>query len=172
VLSNAFTARRERTIGVSNFRIEDLEALERQTATRPTVNQIELHPRLQQAALRAWHGEHGIATEAWSPFAQGEALGDPAIVAIAASHAKAPAQVILRWQLELGDVVIPKSVTPERIRQNIDIFAFELSAEELSEIGRLDRGGRIGPNPATFVTPSSPLTEGAPLIRMRAGNPE
>ena len=142
-----------RTIGVSNFRVEDLERLERETRTRPTVNQIELHPRLQQAELRAWHAEHGIATEAWSPLAQGALLSDPTIVEIAERHGKTAAQTILRWHLQLGNVVIPKSVTPERIGQNIDIFDFELSVEEMAAIEHLDSGERIGPNPATFTAP-------------------
>jgi 2,5-diketo-D-gluconate reductase A len=124
-----------RTIGVSNFRIEDLELLERETETRPTVNQVELHPRLQQADLRAWHAEHGIVTEAWSPLARGELVDDETIVAIAREHGKTPAQVILRWHLQIGNVAIPKSVTPERIRENIDIFDFELSGEDLAAIG-------------------------------------
>ncbi|MFL5900174.1 MAG: aldo/keto reductase [Solirubrobacterales bacterium] len=142
-----------RTIGVSNFRIEDLKLLDRETETRPTVNQIELHPRMQQADLRAWDAEHGIATEAWSPLAQGALLDDETIGDIAARHGKTPAQAILRWHLQLGNVVIPKSVTPERIRENIDIFDFELSDEDLAAIGSLDSGGRIGPDPATFVAP-------------------
>ncbi len=124
-----------RTIGVSNLRIEDLHLLERETETRPTVNQVELHPRLQQADLRAWHAEHGIATEARSPLAQGELLDDETIGEIAARHGKSPAQAILRWHLQLGNVVIPKSVTPERIRENIAIFDFELSDEEMTTIG-------------------------------------
>ncbi len=140
-----------RTIGVSNFRIEDLELLERKTETRPTINQVELHPRFQQADLRAWHTEHDIVTEAWSPLAQGNLLDDETIVRLAKSHGKTPAQVILRWHLQLGNVVIPKSVTPERIRENIDLFDFELSDEELAAIGGLDSGTRIGPSPATFV---------------------
>ncbi len=144
---------RARTIGVSNFRIEDLERLEVETDTRPTVNQIELHPRLQQPGLRAWHAEHGIATEAWSPLAQGELLDDETIVAIAEQHGKTPAQAILRWHLQLGNVVFPKSVTPERIRENIEIFDFELSDAEMAEFERLDRGERIGPDPGTFVSP-------------------
>jgi 2,5-diketo-D-gluconate reductase A len=142
-----------RTIGVSNFRIEDLERLERETDTRPTVNQVELHPRFQQAELRAWHAEHGIATEAWSPLAQGELLGEETIVRIAERHGKTPAQAILRWHLQIGNVVIPKSVTPERIHENLELFDFELSDEELAAIARLDGGGRIGPDPSTFVTP-------------------
>jgi 2,5-diketo-D-gluconate reductase A len=140
-----------RTIGVSNFRIEDLELLERETGTRPTINQVELHPHFQQADLRAWHAEHGIATEAWSPLAQGELLDDETIVRLAESHGKTPAQVILRWHLQLGNVVIPKSVTPERIRENIDLSDFELSPREMAAIENLDSGSRIGPQPATFV---------------------
>lgn len=142
-----------RTIGVSNFRIEDLELLEQETEARPTINQVELHPHFQQAELRAWHAQHGIATEAWSPLAQGELLDEMTIVRLAESHGKAPAQVILRWHLQLGNVVIPKSVTPERIRENIDLFDFELSHREMAAIGDLDRGSRIGPRPATFVAP-------------------
>jgi len=144
---------RTRTIGVSNFRIEDLERLEVETDSRPTVNQIELHPRLQQADLRAWHAEHEVATEAWSPLAQGELLDDETITAIAERHDKTPAQAILRWHLQLGNVVFPKSVTPERIRENIEIFDFELSDAEMAEFERLDRGERIGPDPGTFVSP-------------------
>jgi len=144
---------RARTIGVSNFRVEDLERLEAETDVRPTVNQIELHPRLQQVELRAWHGDHGVITEAWSPLAQGELLDDETIVAIAEQHGKTPAQAVLRWHLQLGNVVFPKSVTPERIRENIELFDFELSDAEMAEFERLDRGERIGPDPGTFVSP-------------------
>jgi 2,5-diketo-D-gluconate reductase A len=144
---------RARTIGVSNFRIEDLERLEAETEVRPTVNQIELHPRLQQAELRTWHADHGIVTEAWSPLAQGELLDDETIVAIAERHGKTPAQAVLRWHLQLGNVVFPKSVTPERIRENVEIFDFELGGAEMAEFERLDRGERIGPDPGTFVSP-------------------
>jgi 2,5-diketo-D-gluconate reductase A len=144
---------RARTIGVSNFRVEDLERLEAETDVRPTVNQIELHPRLQQAELRSWQADHGILTEAWSPLAQGELLDDETIAAIAERHGKTPAQAILRWHLQLGNVVFPKSVTPERIRQNIELFDFELSDAEMAEFERLDRGERIGPDPGTFVSP-------------------
>jgi 2,5-diketo-D-gluconate reductase A len=142
-----------RTIGVSNFRVEDLERLEAETDTRPTVNQIELHPRLQQAELRAWHADHEVVTEAWSPLAQGELLDDGTIIAIAERHGRTPAQAILRWHLQLGNVVFPKSVTPERIRENLGLFDFELSDEEMAEFERLDRGERIGPDPETFVSP-------------------
>jgi 2,5-diketo-D-gluconate reductase A len=144
---------RARTIGVSNFRVPDLERLEAETETRPTINQIELHPRFQQAELRAWHAGHGIATEAWSPLAQGDLLDEEAIVRVAEAHGKTPAQAILRWHLQLGNVVIPKSATPERIRENIELFDFELSDDEMAAFARLDGGGRIGPDPDRFVAP-------------------
>ncbi|HET7510035.1 MAG TPA: aldo/keto reductase [Solirubrobacterales bacterium] len=139
-----------RSIGVSNFRVEDLERLDREAEAMPTVNQIELHPRLQQAELRAWHAAHDIATEAWSPLAQGELLEDGTIETVAAHHGKTPAQTILRWHLQLGNVVIPKSVTPERIHENFELFDFELSEDDMATIERLDAGERTGPDPATF----------------------
>jgi 2,5-diketo-D-gluconate reductase A len=142
-----------RSIGVSNFRVEDLERLERETDTTPTVNQVELHPRFHQAELRAWHAGHGIATEAWSPLGQGELLGVEEIVEIAARHERTPAQAIIRWHLQLGNVVIPKSVTPERIRENFDVFDFQLTDEEMATFAALDTGRRFGPDPATFVSP-------------------
>jgi 2,5-diketo-D-gluconate reductase A len=144
---------RSRTIGVSNFRIEDLEMLEREAETQPTVNQIELHPHFPQAELRAWHRDHGIATESWSPLAQGELLVNETIASVAARHDRTPAQAILRWHLQLGCVVIPKSVTPKRIRENFELFDFELSDEDMTEIAALDVGQRIGPDPASFVAP-------------------
>ena len=142
---------RARTIGVSNFRIDDLERLEAETDTRPTVNQVELHPYMQQRELRAWHQQHGIATEAWSPLAQGAVLDDDTIAGIARTHGKTPAQTVLRWHLQLGNIVIPKSVTPARMRENFDLFDFELSEQEMDRIGALDRGERIGPDPAIFA---------------------
>jgi 2,5-diketo-D-gluconate reductase A len=144
---------RSRTIGVSNFRIEDLEMLEREAETQPTVNQIELHPHFPQAELRAWHLEHGIATESWSPLAQGDLLVNETISSVAARHDRTPAQVILRWHLQLDCIVIPKSVTPKRIRENFEVFDFELSDEDTTEIAALDVGQRIGPDPANFVSP-------------------
>jgi 2,5-diketo-D-gluconate reductase A len=144
---------RARSIGVSNFRVEDLERLRAEADRLPTVNQIELHPSLQQAELRAWHAEHDVATEAWSPLAQGALLDDDTIATIAAHHEKTPAQAILRWHLQLGNVVIPKSVTPERIRENIEIFDFELSEDDMAAIARLDAGDRTGPNPTDFIAP-------------------
>jgi 2,5-diketo-D-gluconate reductase A len=142
-----------RTIGVSNFRVEDLEMLEREGQKLPTVNQVELHPHLPQRELRAWHIDHRIATEAWSPLAQGELLANETIAAVAGRHDRTPAQAILRWHLELGNVVIPKSVTPSRIRENLELFDFELSDEDMTEIAALDVEKRIGPDPATFVSP-------------------
>jgi 2,5-diketo-D-gluconate reductase A len=142
-----------RSIGVSNFRVEDLERLEREAEQMPTINQIELHPLLQQEELRAWHAEHGIATEAWSPLAQGEVLEDETLGAIAARLERTVAQVILRWHLQLGNVVIPKSVTPARVRENFDLFDFELSDDDMAAIARLDAGRRTGPDPSTFSTP-------------------
>jgi 2,5-diketo-D-gluconate reductase A len=142
-----------RTIGVSNFRIEDLEMLEREAELRPTVNQIELHPHLQQAELRVWHEEHGIATEAWSPLAQGDLLVNETISAVASRHGRTPAQVILRWHLQLGNVVIPKSATPKRIRENFELFDFELSEDDMTEVAALDVGQRTGPEPSNFVEP-------------------
>jgi len=137
-------------IGVSNFRVEDLERLDAETDTRPALNQVELHPRFPQGHLRAWHAAYGIVTEAWSPLAQGELLDDETIARIALAHGKTPAQAILRWHLQLGNVVIPKSATPERIRENIDVFDFELSGEEMEEFAALETGRRIGPDPASF----------------------
>jgi 2,5-diketo-D-gluconate reductase A len=142
---------RARTIGVSNFRIDDLRRLEAETETLPTVNQVELHPQMQQRELRAWHEQRGIATEAWSPLAQGAVLDDDTIAGIARAHGKTAAQTVLRWHLQLGNVVIPKSITPERIRENFDLFDFDLSNQEMDMIGALDRGERIGPDPATFA---------------------
>jgi 2,5-diketo-D-gluconate reductase A len=142
---------RIRAIGVSNFNVEHLERLIEATGVTPAINQVELHPRLQQDELRAFHAEHGIVTEAWSPLGQGQLLDDPVIGEIAAKHGKTPAQVILRWHLQLGNVVIPKSVTPERIRQNIDVFDFALGEDDLQAIAGLDAGGRIGPDPAEFA---------------------
>jgi 2,5-diketo-D-gluconate reductase A len=143
---------RVRAIGVSNFTIETLQRIFAETGTVPSVNQIELHPHFQQRDLRAVHAEHGIATEAWSPLAQGAVLSEPTVTRIAEAHGVTPAQAVLRWHLQLGNIVIPKSVTPERIRENFDVFGFELSADEMAAIGELDSPtGRIGPDPAEFA---------------------
>jgi len=142
---------RVRAIGVSNFQPEHLTKVMDAFDVVPAVNQIELHPYLQQAELRAFHAEHGIVTEAWSPLGQGKGLlDDPALAAIAAKHGKTPAQVAIRWQLELGDVVIPKSVTPSRIVENIGVTDFALDGDDLAAIAALESGQRYGPDPATF----------------------
>ncbi|MEU6522881.1 aldo/keto reductase [Streptomyces sp. NPDC046924] len=142
---------RVRAIGVSNFQREHLEHLIAETSVVPAVDQIELHPHLQQRAAREYHAQQGIATEAWSPLGQGKGLLEvPAIVAIAQKHGRTPAQVVLRWHIQLGNVVIPKSVTPSRIRENIDVFGFSLDTEDLAAISALDEGRRLGPDPATL----------------------
>lgn len=117
----------------------------------PVLNQIELHPQLQQAESRALHAKHGIATEAWSPLGQGKGLLEvPTVVAIARKHGRTPAQVVLRWHIQTGNVVIPKSVTPSRIVENLDVFGFELDADDLAAFAALDEGKRLGPNPGEF----------------------
>ncbi|MFF9652038.1 aldo/keto reductase [Streptomyces sp. NPDC014622] len=142
---------RAKAIGVSNFLPEHLERLLGETSVVPAVNQIELHPQLQQAQSRAVHSAHGIATEAWSPLGQGKGLLEvPTVVAIARKHGCTPAQVVLRWHIQTGNVVIPKSVTPSRIVENIDVFGFELDADDLAAIAALDEGKRLGPDPADF----------------------
>ncbi|MBB2166444.1 aldo/keto reductase [Gluconacetobacter sp. 1b LMG 1731] len=142
---------RVRSIGVSNFRPEDLDRVIAATGVVPAVNQIELHPRFQQRALRAFHEKHGIRTESWSPLGQGQVLEDPVIAEIGRKYGKTPAQVVIRWHLDSGLIVIPKSVTPKRIVENISVFDFALDAEDMRRIAGLDRAdGRIGPDPATF----------------------
>jgi len=142
-----------RAIGVSNFQPAHLERIIDETGVTPAVNQIELHPRLQQQGLRREHADHGIVTAAWSPLAQGEVLDDPTIVEIAEAHERTPAQVVIRWHVQLGNVVIPKSVTPERIEENFSVFDFHLTEAEMTAIEALDAGARIGPDPDTFVRP-------------------
>lgn len=132
-----------RTIGVANFGAGELELIERQTRSWPTVNQVELHPRLQQPELCALHAARGIATEAWGPLGQDELLGDPVIARLAASHGKTPAQVVLRWQLELGHIAIVRPSSPERIRESINLFDFELCQRELAAIADLGREGQM-----------------------------
>ncbi|HUB04991.1 MAG TPA: aldo/keto reductase [Solirubrobacteraceae bacterium] len=141
---------RVRSIGVSNFRVEDLEKIIDATGVVPAVNQIELHPRLQQLELRRFHEEHGIVTEAWSPLGKAQFLDDPTIERIASEHDRTPAQVVLRWHIQLGNVVIPKSVTPSRIEENFRIFDFELSDDDMRALFELDREERTGPDPSTF----------------------
>ena len=142
-----------RAIGVSNFKPEHLRRVIEETGETPAVNQVELHPYFQQAGLRREHEELGIVTEAWSPLAQGAVLEDPVLAEIAERHGRTTSQVVIRWQLQLGNVVIPKSVTPERIEQNFDVFGFELDDGEMERIEGLDEGRRIGPDPDTFVRP-------------------
>ncbi|GLY68068.1 aldo/keto reductase [Amycolatopsis taiwanensis] len=141
---------RTRAIGVSNFQPAHLERLLEHTGITPAVNQVELHPALQQHELRAFHAEHGIATEAWSPLAKGRILGEEAIVTIAKAYGVTPAQVVLRWHLQTGNIVIPKSATAERIRENLDVFGFELTQADLTALAALDRGMRTGPDPDTL----------------------
>lgn len=141
---------RTRAIGVSNFQPAHLQRLLDHSGVVPVINQVELHPYLQQGQLRDFHAQHKIATEAWSPLAQGALLQDPALAAIAQRHGKTPAQVVLRWHLQLGNVVIPKSVTPARIGENIDVFDFTLTPEDIEAINALDRGQRTGPDPDTL----------------------
>ncbi|MGN2641758.1 aldo/keto reductase [Nocardia takedensis] len=141
---------RVRSIGVSNFTVAHLERVIGETGEVPVVNQVELHPRLAQTALRRFHAEHAIATEAWSPLGQGTLLDDPTITAIARELGRTPAQVIIRWHLQLGNVVIPKSVTPERIVANFDVFGFELTDAQIAAIDALDADGRIGADPDIF----------------------
>jgi 2,5-diketo-D-gluconate reductase A len=142
-----------RSIGVSNFQPTHLERIIAETGVAPVINQVELHPYFQQVGLRREHADLGIVTEAWSPLAQGKALDDPALIAIAESHGVTTGQVTIRWHLQLGNVVIPKSVTQERIEQNLDVLGFTLSAAEMGAIAELDAGDRTGPDPDTFVRP-------------------
>jgi diketogulonate reductase-like aldo/keto reductase len=142
-----------RAIGVSNFQPAHLRRIVEETGETPAVNQVELHPYHQQPGLRREHEEREIVTEAWSPLAQGGVLEDPVLTTLAREHGKTAAQIVLRWHLQLGNVVFPKSVTPQRIEENIDVLDFHLSAREMEQIADLDRGERIGPDPDTFVRP-------------------
>lgn len=143
---------RARSIGVSNFQVHHLERLARETEIVPAVNQIEVHPYFCNEEVRAYGATHGIVTEAWSPIAQGQVLDDPTVVRIAQALAKTPAQIVLRWHIQRNDVVFPKSVNPQRIRENLALFDFELSQDDVSAISALDKGaaGRRGPDPDTF----------------------
>jgi 2,5-diketo-D-gluconate reductase A len=149
-LEEVHASGRARAIGVSNFHVPHLERLLSETDVVPAVNQIELHPHLQQEELRSFHAEHGIVTEAWSPLAQaGDVLLDPVVEEIARGHGRTPAQVILRWHLQIGVVAIPKSANPARIAENIDL-GFELGDDEMKRMAGLERDGRVGPHPDTF----------------------
>ena len=144
---------RARSIGVSNFQIHHLQELARETATVPAVNQIEVHPYFGNDEVRGYGVEHDILTEAWSPIAQGKVLKDPVVARISRATGAHPAQVVLRWHIERGDIVFPKTVHPNRMRENFEIFDFEINDEEIESLTALDQGeaGRIGPNPDTFA---------------------
>jgi 2,5-diketo-D-gluconate reductase A len=144
---------RARSIGVSNFQVEHLQRLADESDVVPAVNQIELHPYFLNDEVHAYGQAHDIATEAWSPIAQGNVLGDPAIVGIAERLGKSPAQVVLRWHIERGNIVFPKSTTPARIKENFEIFDFQLEPADAEKIDALGRGeaGRMGPNPDSFA---------------------
>ncbi|BBZ27216.1 oxidoreductase [Mycolicibacterium madagascariense] len=143
---------RAKSIGVSNFQVHHLERLATQSDTVPAVNQIEVHPYFVNEEVRAYCAEHDIAVEAWSPIAQGKVLDDPVVTQIAEAAGRTPAQVVLRWHIQRGDIVFPKSVTPKRIEENYALFDFELSQHDVDALTALDRGedGRTGPNPDTF----------------------
>lgn len=144
---------RARSIGVSNFGIHHLQELARETAITPAVNQIEVHPYFTNDEVRAYGVEHNIATQAWSPIARGKVLGDPVVIRIAKAYGVHPAQVVLRWHIERGDIVFPKSVHPQRMKDNFEIFDFDLGDEEIEALTALNKGeaGRMGPNPDTFA---------------------
>ncbi|MNK95942.1 2,5-diketo-D-gluconic acid reductase A [compost metagenome] len=139
-----------RSIGVSNFKIPHLERLLAASEVVPAVNQIELHPYLQQPEMRAFHAVHGIATESWSPLAKGQIFGDPVIGELAAKYGKSPAQIVIRWNLDSGQIVIPKSVTPSRLRENLAVMDFRLEPDDLARLTTLDQSRRVGPDPDTF----------------------
>jgi 2,5-diketo-D-gluconate reductase A len=143
---------RARSIGVSNFQPAHLDRLAAESNTVPAVNQVEVHPYFSNEVVRAYGREHGIATEAWSPIAQGKVLGDPVIKRIADALDKSPAQVVLRWHVQRGDIVFPKSVSPDRMKANFQLFDFELDDSDIAAISALDQGesGRTGPDPDTF----------------------
>src|SRR5690349_23620547 len=142
---------RVRSVGVCNFQLSHLQRLLDETGVLPSVNQIELSPYLQQEQLRAFHAEHGIVTEAWSPLAaRAGLLDDPVVTGVAEKHGVTPGQAALRWRLEIGNVVLTRSVTPERIDANLDLFGFALDDDDLTAIRGLDRGTRTGPDPDTF----------------------
>ncbi len=149
-MEEIYRSGRAKSIGVSNFQPHHLRRLLQDSTVVPAVNQIEVHPYLTQDALRTFGTEHGIVTEAWSPIAQGKVLDDPVITRIARAHERTPAQITLRWHLQRGDIVFPKSVTPSRVRENFEVFDFELPALDMLELGELNRDERIGPDPDTF----------------------
>lgn len=149
-MEEIYRSGRAKAVGVSNFQPHHLRRLIDASTIVPAVNQIEVHPYLTQSEVRAFDSEHGIATEAWSPIAQGKVLDDPTIVRIAEGHGRTPAQVTLRWHIQRGDIVFPKSVTAERIRENLALFDFELDGVDMAAIDGLNRDERTGPDPDTF----------------------
>jgi 2,5-diketo-D-gluconate reductase A len=149
-MEQIYQSGRAKAIGVSNFQAHHLRRLHGESTVTPAVNQIEVHPYFTQDDLRAFDAEHGIATEAWSPIAQGAVLDDPVLERIAKAHEKTPAQITLRWHIERGDIVFPKSVTPSRMQENFEIFDFELTPDEHSDITDLNRDERTGPDPDKF----------------------
>lgn len=149
-LEEIYRSGRARAIGVSNFQPHHIERLVSECAIVPAVNQIEIHPYFTQEEVRAFDREHGIATEAWSPIAQGQVLDDPTIVGVADRLRRTPAQVTLRWHIQRGDIVFPKTVTPGRMAENLALFDFELTADDMAAITGLHRNGRRGPNPDEF----------------------
>ena len=153
-LEEIYASGRARAIGVSNFQPWHLQPLLDQHKIVPAVNQVELHRVSSRSGWLAFDRAHGIVTEAWSPLAQGDILADPMITALSRRYGKTPAQVVLRWHIELGNVVIPKSVTPSRIKENINIFGFTLVADDLAALRTLDRGARTGPDPDGGERPS------------------
>jgi 2,5-diketo-D-gluconate reductase A len=149
-LEKIYADGRARAIGVSNFQAHHLRRLHEETTVIPAVNQIEVHPYLTQDELRAFDAEHEIATEAWSPIAQGGVLGDPVITGLARTYGKSAAQIVLRWHLQLGNIVFPKSTTRSRVQENFEIFDFELSDADMALISALNKDERTGPNPDEF----------------------
>jgi 2,5-diketo-D-gluconate reductase A len=149
-MEEIYASGRCRSIGVSNFQAHHLRRLFSETEVRPAVNQIEVHPYLTQEELRAFDADHEIVTEAWSPIAQGKVLGDPVVQRVAERYGRTPAQVVLRWHVQRGDVVFPKSVSRERMQQNFELFDFELGTDDMATLTSLDRGERTGPDPDTF----------------------
>ncbi len=149
-MEEIYASGRARSIGVSNFQAHHLRRLFGETEVRPAVNQIEVHPYLAQEELRAFDADHEIVTEAWSPIAQGKVLDDPVVLRVAERCSRTPAQVVLRWHVQRGDVVFPKSVNRERMQQNFELFDFELDGDAMGDLSALDRGERTGPDPDTF----------------------
>jgi 2,5-diketo-D-gluconate reductase A len=149
-LEKVYSEGRARSIGVSNFHAGHLDRLLADAEVVPAVNQIEVHPYLTQEPLRAYNASHGITTEAWSPIARGNVLDEPRILELSKTTGRTPAQVVLRWHIQLGNIVFPKSVKPDRMKENFEIFDFELSDDDMAAISMLDRGERTGPDPDTF----------------------